>query len=392
MGPVFLLFIVTISASLSRCGDKSGAESNLIPVPSETPGDNQPTPETKLTPESNIDESLNPPATPEVASTMTSVTVTSAPTDILGPTISYLAKPPSRSNDTSFTVTAFSDETLTNLSCKVNNTTVTCSQNLLGQITFTTGSLSDGEHRIFVIGSDNSGNSTTADSIFTVDTTAPTLALTQYNPTMFNNEITGSGGTASFTVKFSPSGAGAYDYSYRWKLDSGSWSTSTAANASASFGTTPGTHTFEAKIVDDLGNESSLKTLTWTVLAKYYSTTSSGDTVIKQRVSSGSTYWFTPPFSADTYANANTGCGNLSYGGSTDWTLPSSTIARDWNSGGVANHLSGLNYEFWTSTTSQTVSGTVWKYTNNFSTSGNSGESSYPSNQTRFIRCIRFGP
>lgn len=223
------------------------------------------------------------------------------------------------------------------------------------------------------------------------DITPPTVTISSTVPTSIDNTVSGADGSRCYTFNVSTGVETAVTlYS---KVDAQGWVQKPSGTA-FSVCVSVGQHTFSVKGIDAALNESTPVSRTWTMLGKYYEQSVGGGTVIRHRVDTGSSaspYWFTPLYAAELWADANNGCNGLTYAGYSDWTLPSSAIAKEWNAGSVKNFISGASGKFWTSTTSQTISGTVWKYTNDFSTSSSSGESEWPTNQTAGVRCIRLG-
>lgn len=222
------------------------------------------------------------------------------------------------------------------------------------------------------------------------DTTPPTVTISSTSPSPIDNKVSGSDGTRCYT--FNVSTGIETNVTLYSKMDAENWvqkSTGTIFSVCVAVGP----HTFSVKGVDASLNESTTVSQTWTTLGKYYEQTVGGDTVIRQRADAGSSpspYWFTPLYAAVLWAS--NGCSGLSYAGYSDWTLPTNGVAKEWNAGGVKNFISGANGEFWTSTANTTVGGPLdWRYTNNFFTTSNSGESYWATNGTRSVRCMRLG-
>jgi hypothetical protein len=117
-------------------------------------------------------------------------------------------------------------------------------------------SLADGTYAVEARQSDAAGNSrVTSVRTFTVDTTAPTTTI--------DTGPSGSTSDTAATFAFHSSEAGA---SFDCRLDGGAWAT--CSSPKAYNGVAPGTHTFQVRATDAVGNvEASPAARSWTVAA-----------------------------------------------------------------------------------------------------------------------------
>ena len=113
--------------------------------------------------------------------------------------------------------------------------------------------LADGAHSIAVRHVDLAGNSTTTTNTFTVDTTGPAA------PTI-NTGPSGVVGSNSATFTFTGAEGGG---TYECRIDGGSWG---ACTSGVNYpGLTDGSHTFEVRQIDGVGNAGTIASRTWTV-------------------------------------------------------------------------------------------------------------------------------
>jgi hypothetical protein len=117
--------------------------------------------------------------------------------------------------------------------------------------TITLTGLTDGSHSFYVKAKDQTGNEdlTPAEQTFGVDTTAPETTITSgptgwIGATSATFEWTGSDGITKLE-----------NLVYSYRIDGGSWSTFSSTTSTTFTGLLEGSHTFEVKAKDQVGNE-----------------------------------------------------------------------------------------------------------------------------------------
>jgi hypothetical protein len=318
-----------------------------------------------------------------MGSASTSSTSNTVSGDSTGPSISFLDKPlnPTTSNSAYFRIS--SNEALADTTCKLNYTIEACSADSQNVIELTLSFISDGTHTFTVEVEDAAGNkSSLLSHTWKIDTTAPGISF-DTEPT--DNVVALSNNQRSGFFELDDNGLYS-DTIYHYKINSGSWITLAEDDDNFYPSLSSGTHTIYAKSSDSLGNTSSIISTNWTILPRFYSATVNGDTVIKSNVS-GINGWLSAVFAADTKADASNGCLGLTYGGMSDWRLPSKADVENYTTKGIANFgLTGLDYELWTITYYTTIASISYYYTHNF----DDGTTSYwNAASTRYIRCVR---
>ena len=174
--------------------------------------------------------------------------------DTLAPNTSIDSYPPDPTNSTSVTFTFSASESGCEFSYQLDG------GGWSGYSSATTRSytgLSEGSHTFEVKARDGTGNedATPASYTWVIDTTAPDTSIDSYPPDPTNS--------ASATFTFSASEVGC-EFSYQ--LDGGGWSGYSSATSRSYSGLSEGSHTFEVKARDGIGNEDATPaSYTWVI-------------------------------------------------------------------------------------------------------------------------------
>ncbi len=167
--------------------------------------------------------------------------------DGTAPVVTIDTQPPANTNDNTPSITFHTDGTETTLKCQVDALApVTCTS------PFTSGVLADGAHAIKVIATDAAGNVGTAvTSSFTIDTSAPTVAIVTQPPAQWNS----TSATVTFTTAGSPT-------TIDCRIDGGAYAPCTTSFSASSL--SEALHQVDIFVQDAAGN-STTKSVTFTV-------------------------------------------------------------------------------------------------------------------------------
>lgn len=163
------------------------------------------------------------------------------------PAVSITSSPASPTTSTSYSVSFESDDPAATFECSLDGGGFSaCSSPA-------TGTVGDGAHTLAVQATNEGGEtSAPAQATWTVDTSGPTTQIT--------SGPSGTVASSSATFEFAASEAGA---TFRCRLDSGGFGTCSSPASYTELAS--GSHTFEVRATDALGNEGAIASRTWTV-------------------------------------------------------------------------------------------------------------------------------
>jgi len=250
------------------------------------------------------------------------------------------------------------------LSCAVNSLPVYCALELPARTVIAVSGAVGGEgsYQVSVTGRDQMGYPTTVTRAFTVDRTAPVLAMTGAGRTV--DVLSDAAGFGCFAPAVTITGEAT-----GWRYDAGlsvgaPWVNLGLDQTAPSFCRLYGSsQVISAAAFDDVGNQSPVVATTYRILARYQTTLQ--ETAYVGR--SGS--YYPTPVSAPTtpevgslfvtghlyvaaYAQAAAACASISLGGVTGWRLPTAAEAAGLHTSGYALFAGsgGGRDEIWTST------------------------------------------